>query len=542
MSAEGSRGTPDSITSYDTATTYDLGARRAGQGGRRAPRWHRTSGPRGTERAESATWMALVLGVALGATLAVPIPKGIMIAFGVILALMVLGSVRGRRSVAILFAVAVASSHGAIEHAAFDAAPRGPFTGVATLRSDPAPRGGGVSVVVEVEGHRYEARAWGRTARALAARLSGETVVVSARRVDMPERMRAWARSRHVVGRLRVDMVVGSGPGTPLAEAANRVHRALDHAARSWDPTHRALVAGLVLGNDKHLAPEVREAFQRSGLSHLTAASGQNLALLTGLVAPVLARRRRMVAVVTTLLLIGWFATLTRFEPSVLRAGLMAAIALVTSSSGDPRPRMMPLAVTVSALILVDPLLVGSVSLWLSATATAGLVVFTGPLSRGLGAGLDRWGNVTEEVTMRSGVPDSSARTRGPMGGVLRALGDVATATVAAQLGVLAVSTWVFGLPSSISLLTNLAAVPVAGAVMISGPFLVAVGAAGIVPGAILEIAARVALGWLVLVAETGARWRPPLVVDVLVWSAAALAAIIAVGISRRRRDPPTVS
>lgn len=486
--------------------------------------------------------MALVLGVVLGAALAVPIPKGVVIVLGVILVVMVLGSARGHRSLAILFAAAVASTHGAIEHAAYDAAPRGPFTGVATLRSDPAPRGGGVSVVVEVEGHRYEAQAWGRTARALAARLSGETVVVSARRVDLPERMRAWARSRHVVGRLSVDMVVGSGPGTPLAEAANRVHRALDHTARSWDPIHRALVAGLVLGNDKRLPADVREAFQRSGLSHLTAASGQNLALLTGLVAPVLARRRRVVAVVTTLLLIGWFATLTRFEPSVLRAGLMAAIALVTSRSGDPRPRMMPLAVTVSGLILVDPLLVGSVSLWLSATATAGLVVFMGPISGGLAAGIERWGNVSDRVTRRSGGSGTGARTRSPMRGVLRALGGVATATVAAQLGVLAVSTWVFGLPSSISLVTNLAAVPIAGAVMISGPFLIAVGASGIVPGAILEIAARVALGWLVLVAETGARWRPPLIVDVLVWIVAALGAIIAVGTSQRRRDPITGS
>ena len=85
------------------------------------------------------------------------------------------------------------------------------------------------------------------------------------------------------------------------------------------------------------------ERFRASGLSHLTAVSGQNVALLLAAAGPLLRRLRPVSALVLTIGLIAWFVVLTRAEPSILRAGVMAgARRRSPTPSGDQRepPRL----------------------------------------------------------------------------------------------------------------------------------------------------------------------------------------------------------
>ena len=67
-----------------------------------------------------------------------------------------------------------------------------------------------------------------------------------------------------------------------------------------------------------------------------------------------------------TLALIAWFVTLTRFEPSILRAGVMAGLSATAYVRGVERPPIRLLALAVTGLVLIDPLLVWSVGFWLS--------------------------------------------------------------------------------------------------------------------------------------------------------------------------------
>ena len=89
--------------------------------------------------------------------------------------------------------------------------------------------------------------------------------------------------------------------------------------------------------------------FRDSGLSHLTAVSGQNVALALAIAGPLLRRARPMVRLVATLAVIGWFVVLTRAEPSVLRAGTMAALAALAFAVGSERepPRLLACAVVI---------------------------------------------------------------------------------------------------------------------------------------------------------------------------------------------------
>jgi competence protein ComEC len=239
------------------------------------------------------------------------------------------------------------------------------------------------------------------------------------------------------------------------------------------------------------------DRFRRSGLSHLTAVSGQNVALALAITAPLIQRTRPALRLAATLAVIGWFVILTRAEPSVLRAGTMAALAALAFAFGTEREPPRLLAVAVVILVLFDPLLVRSIGFWLSVGATAGVTVIGPPL-----------------------------RTR------LAAFGPLATPiamTVAAQLGVLVPSLLVFGQLSVSGLVANLCAVPVAGLVMLYG--LPASLVAGAVPAVRSVLMAPVALGtrWVDTVAAVAAaleRQPPWNVVVVIVFLGGSICAV----------------
>lgn len=343
----------------------------------------------------------------------------------------------------------------------------GPFAGWAVVASDPVPArsGSGVGVVLEVAGERFQAYAYGSPRRRLERRQAGDLVAVEGVRSSLRARD-GWLRVRHVVGRFEVARVGAWAEGAPLDRAGNRLRARLRAAAESTMPADdAALFTGLVVGDDVRQRPEVVDRFREVGLSHLTAVSGQNVAYVVAMAGVVLRRLPGWWRLAATWALIAWFVVLTRVEPSVLRAGTMAAIGAFAVATGRERsvPRLLAVAVTV--LVLVDPLLVWSVGFWLSCGATVGVSVVAPWLSQ-------RW--------------------RGPAWLAM----PVAT-TVGAQLGVLVPSLLVFGRLPVTGIVANLLAVPVAGVVMLVG-----------IPAALLASAAPPAVAEVVMLpAEWGTRW-----------------------------------
>src|SRR5215218_5251042 len=108
---------------------------------------------------------------------------------------------------------------------------------------------------------------------------------------------------------------------------------------------------------------------------------GENVAFVLALASPALALlglRARFAAGLTVLVA---FGILTRWEPSVLRAEAMAAVAMAGFLLGRPVPAVRALALAVTGLVLVDPMLVGVTGFQLSAGASAGLAVLARPLA-----------------------------------------------------------------------------------------------------------------------------------------------------------------
>ncbi|RRO19325.1 DNA internalization-related competence protein ComEC/Rec2 [Saccharopolyspora rhizosphaerae] len=148
-------------------------------------------------------------------------------------------------------------------------------------------------------------------------------------------------------------------------------------AAQRLGPEAAGLLPGLVVGDTTGLPPEVEQEFDAAGLTHLTAVSGANLAIVCGAVlvllhllglGPVVCASGAAVALVG-------FVGLAGPEPSVLRAAAMGAITLLALVLGRRRSALPALAASVIVLLLLLPELATSAGFALSVAATAGLVL-----------------------------------------------------------------------------------------------------------------------------------------------------------------------
>lgn len=145
-----------------------------------------------------------------------------------------------------------------------------------------------------------------------------------------------------------------------------------------------ALLPGLAIGDETAVSEELDAAMKASSLSHLTAVSGANCALVIALVfalARLVGFGRRARVGAAALALLG-FVALVGPGASVIRAAAMAAVLLIGLARGRPSDGVPALALALVVLVIHDPWLARDYGFALSALATAGLLVLAGPLSR----------------------------------------------------------------------------------------------------------------------------------------------------------------
>jgi competence protein ComEC len=352
----------------------------------------------------------------------------------------------------------------------------GPVHAEVTLVSDPDPDDrGGVTADVRLDGRRLRATAHGAAAGALDDRLAGERVTVIGR-VGEARAADAWLRPRHIAGRLAVETVTAWRPGGLPTRLGNGLRRTLSEGATALPERQRSLLAGLTLGDDRDQPADMTDAFRAAGLTHLLAVSGQNVAFVMVVAAPLLTRLRFGPRLAATLGVLAMFALVTRAEPSVVRATAMASAAAVGAAAGRPASSVRTMSLGVGAIVLVDPLLVTSLGFRLSVAGAAGIVVGAARLERLLPG--PRW------------------------------LAAPLAVTVSAQAAVSPLLVAAFGSVPLASLPANTLAAPAAGPIMVWGLTggLVA-GVAGGPVAEILHLPTRALLAWLELVAGAAVRW-----------------------------------
>jgi competence protein ComEC len=382
----------------------------------------------------------------------------------------------------------------------------GPFQGAAKVVEDPQWRNGGVQTVLQVEGERFIVYAYGLPGRRLSNRQAGEVVRVSGDRLRLEANKQYRLSYRHIVGTFAVrDVSESFGNGAVLYLSANNIRAALARSAAAMPRDEGALFMGLIIGDDREQPATMITAFRNSGLSHLTAVSGQNVAFLLTVMGPLLMRARSSWRLGLTLFVLLWFTVVTRGEPSVLRAAMMAGFVALGSARGRDTPARRMLGLAIIVLIVCDPLLAWSVGFWMSSSATLGLLVITPQLAKIIPG--PTWFSAALSTTM------------------------------GAQLGVMPITAIIFHSAPVIALVTNLLAVPIAGLVMLVGiPLGMLAGILGQISSASAMTACvtalmwpvEVAVRWVWWVAAVGERMSLQGSVNALGWSIVALSVVSA--------------
>lgn len=178
-------------------------------------------------------------------------------------------------------------------------------------------------------------------------------------------------------------VVVVRGPpelhGRPPAvqRAAGRLRAGLRDAADGLARDPRGLLPGLVVGDTSRVTAALDADLRTSGMTHLVAVSGSNVAVVASFVLLAgrwVGLRGRVLPAAAALAVVG-FVVLARPQPSVLRAAVMGGVGLLALATGRRRRGLGALGAAVAVLLLADPWLARSYGFVLSALATAGLVL-----------------------------------------------------------------------------------------------------------------------------------------------------------------------
>ncbi|WP_344653107.1 ComEC/Rec2 family competence protein [Cryptosporangium japonicum] len=307
-----------------------------------------------------------------------------------------------------------------------------------------------------------------------AGHLPGQHVTVDRGRLLAPQRRDLTAAVLRTPARPRP---LGTPPW--LQRAAGSLRTGLQEACASLPGKPGGLLPGLVVGDTSKLDPGVDDAFQQTGMTHLTAVSGANLAILAGLVLAALrgVRAGPGWSAVLAALAIAGFVILARPSPSVVRAAAMCGLGLLALALGRPRAAVPALCVSVVLLVLLDPALAAAPGFALSVAATAGLLLVAPAWS---------------EALQRRGVPALAA--------------DALAVPAAAQAACAPLIAAFTGTVSLTAIPANLLAAPAVAPATVLG-LLAAVTAPVVMPLATaLAWLGQWPAWWLVEVAERGAR------------------------------------
>lgn len=260
-------------------------------------------------------------------------------------------------------------------------------------------------------------------------------------------------------------------------------------------PQYAGVARGMLLGDRSGIPPAIRDAYRDAGMLHLLAVSGLHVSTIAGAFS-LLFRRNAALRVALTALFCAFYAALTAFSPSVLRASIMLVYAL----AGTPLQRRPDPVISISlafvTVLLLNPTALFYTGFQLSFCAVYGLILLGNDLRRPI-----RW-----------------------LGEELSAL---LAASAAVQIASLPAMAAAFGEVSPMPVLTNLIVLPLVPFFFLPAFASVVVSFVSFPAASVIAVPARITLRVLVTLAETVGRTAiripPPSLAAYLLFLAALL-------------------
>jgi competence protein ComEC len=220
-----------------------------------------------------------------------------------------------------------------------------------------------------------------------------------------------------------------------------------------------SLLAGILVGVEKGIPEEVRQAFNDTGTAHIIAISGFNITILAGLFSLMFSKLLgRWRGALLTIIVIGSYTILVGADAAVVRAALMGGLSIFAVQLGRRQYGLNSLALVAALMALFNPLVLWDVGFQLSFAATLGLVLYSEPFSTAFIKLASRW--ISSEKAQKLAAP----------------VGEYFLFTFAAQLTTLPIMLYHFNRLSLVSLIANPVILPAQPLVMILGGLAILMG------------------------------------------------------------------
>ena len=259
---------------------------------------------------------------------------------------------------------------------------------------------------------------------------------------------------------------------------------------RLYPDPEASLLAGILLGIESEIPDPVMQAFNATGTTHIIAISGFNITIIASIFVSGLGRwlgaRRGAMAAAAAIAL---YTVFVGAGASVVRAAVMAGLALLARRLGRREDALASLAATAVLMSLANPSTLWDVGFQLSFAATLGLILYADPLQE--------W--FTARFLWR--LPKAQAVR---LGGIV---GEFVLFTLAAQVTTLPLSALYFRRISLVALVANPAILPAQPAVMILGGLSVIAGSIWLPFGRALAWLAWPFVAFTIRSVEFFARW-----------------------------------
>jgi len=133
-----------------------------------------------------------------------------------------------------------------------------------------------------------------------------------------------------------------------------------------------------ILGDSEEIDLNIKETFQKNGISHLFAVSGMHLSLFSAILMIVLRKLRlkeNIISIITIIFFI-FFSFLTNYSPSILRALLMFILLKVNKLLNLKLKSIYILLLVLSGLLLFNPFYIYNLGFIFSFTTSASIIIY----------------------------------------------------------------------------------------------------------------------------------------------------------------------
>lgn len=178
---------------------------------------------------------------------------------------------------------------------------------------------------------------------------------------------------KRVYSIIEVNRYECSGIGNVFLESRYRLERVVE---KSLPEPEASLLIGIMFGSKRVFIKDFNDALNGSGVSHVIAASGYNVALVAQSIDVLMRKRVGRFSIFIKILCIWSFSIFSGLSSSLVRASTMSSISLFANLLGRESSKGAALILCVTVLILINPFIIHDVGFLFSFASVVGLIFF----------------------------------------------------------------------------------------------------------------------------------------------------------------------